>query len=69
MNKSDNFSLDGWNFWTWFKGNWKTIKEAGKVLLPGFLSWTATQSPELTIPLTIAGKAGLDILEYWIKRY
>lgn len=69
MSDSARFSLKGWNLWEWFKGNWKTIKEMGKVVIPGFLSWTATQSPALTVPLTIFGKALLDVLEYYVKKY
>jgi hypothetical protein len=66
---SKRFSFDGWNAWEWLKGNWTTIKESGKVLIPGFLTWITTQNPEITIVLTIVGKAALDILEYYIKEY
>jgi hypothetical protein len=34
----ERFSLEGWNFWAWFKGNAKTIKEFAKVGIPYIIS-------------------------------
>ena len=67
--KSQRFNLEGWNFWSWFKGNWKTLKELLKVATPLGLSMLATNNPALIVPATILGKAFLDILEYAIKEH
>ena len=63
----DSFSLDGWSFKSWLKGNLKTIKEIVKVATPLFISWSATQDPALVSLLTAFGKLVLDSAEYYVK--
>ena len=64
---SDKYSFEGWNLGDWIKGNYKSIKEVLKVGIPLAVSWSVTNSPELTGLFTILGKALLDILEYYFK--
>jgi len=71
MNKitSPRFSLKGWYFTTWLKGNWKTIKEVLKVGIPAAIGWSLTNSPALTGLITIGGKFLLDVGEYYVNEY
>ena len=67
--KSENFSLKGWKFLEWFKGNWKTIKEIAKVGAPLLIGFLATNNPALIGLVTIVGKFLLDLGEYFVKNY
>ena len=67
--KSKRYSLEGWEFSKWVKGNYKTIKELIKTGIPLALGWAATNDPELTGIITILGKLAIDTLEYWVKEY
>ena len=62
-------SLEGWDFWTWFVGNWKTIKEFVKVGFPYLASTFFSSEPVIQGSLTILGKFVLDMGEYWYKEY
>ena len=62
-------SMNGWTLWEWFKGNWTTLKEVGKILIPLGLTSLATANPAILVVVTTLGKAGLDIIEYFIKEY
>lgn len=66
---SPTMSLKGWTFGQWFLGNWTTIKEAIKVLVPLVIGWWATGNPYLTTLITLAGKLILDTGEYFVKKY
>ena len=61
------FSLEGWNFWEWFKGNGKTIKETLKWAVPAAIGWVTTSNPELTVVATLFGKFVLDVADYYLK--
>ncbi len=64
---SPAMSFEGYSFWRWLKGNWKTIKELIKVGLPAIIGWSATTNPGLTGFITITGKYILDLGEYYFK--
>lgn len=64
-----HFSLKGWNFWNWLAGNWATIKELIKVGAPAVIGWVATHNPYWASLITVVGKFGLDLAEYWVKKY
>lgn len=66
---SPAYSFKGWNISSWFLGNWTTIKEFGKVLVPALLAWAATNNPALTGIITIIGKFLLDCGEYYVKQH
>jgi len=66
---SKKMSLEGWTLKEWFVGNWKTIKEGLKVLVPLALGWAVTNNPELTGGITLVGKFILDLGEYYFKEY
>lgn len=66
---SEKYSLKGWKFSEWFKGNWSTLKELGKVGAPLVLSFLLTNDPKLTGLVTIVGKFLLDVGEYYVKEY
>ena len=66
---SPHRSFQGWQFKKWFVGNWITIKELIKVLLPAFVGWYATKNPAMTGFITILGKFVLDAGQYWFKEY
>jgi len=66
--QSPAWSFKNWNISEFLKGNWKSIKELLKWGTPLALSWLATNKPEYVIPLTIVGKAILDMLEYFVKQ-
>lgn len=61
------FNLKGWNFWTWLKGNGKTIKELFKVLVPLGVTWWISKDVAATAIATAVGKLVLDTLEYYVK--
>ncbi len=63
----ERFSLEGWRFREWLKGNEKTIKEGLKVGIPLVIGWVATHSPEYTFVVTAFGKFLLDTAEYYLK--
>ena len=65
--KSPKRSLKGWNIYDWFKGNWGTIKEAIKVLLPLGIVWSQTHNPALIGIFTLGGKFILDLGHYYFK--
>ncbi len=67
MVKSPKRSLDGWNFFSWFKGNWSSIKELIKVLVPLGIAWSQTNNPALVGVITIGGKFLLDLGHYYFK--
>ena len=64
---SNRFSMEDWNLMEMIQGNYKTIKEVMKIGIPLVISWSVTNSPELTGLFTILGKAAFDILEYYCK--
>lgn len=74
---SPKFSLKGWSFWSWIKGQaffweWfesskKLLKEISKYLISGTISFITIQKPEFATLATFAGKALLDILDYYLK--
>lgn len=66
---SSRFSLKGWSFKEFLKGNWKTLKELIKVLAPAILTWLATYDPIWTVVITAVAKALFDIAEYYVKEY
>ena len=66
---SARFSLRGWNFKTWFLGNWSTIKEILKVGIPYLIVYLATFNPVLSGALAIVGKFIIDLCEYFFKEY
>lgn len=65
---SPRFSLSGWKFGSWLKGNWSTVKELLKVGIP-FIAGLELfpDKPYLTLVVTAFGKLSLDILHYWAK--
>lgn len=67
--KSEKYSLQGWKFWTWFKGNGQTIKEVLKVGVPFVITYVSTSNPALIGIFTIVGKFVLDVAEYYVKQY
>ena len=67
MVKSPNLSMKGWNFKSWFTGNWSSIKEILKVGVPLAIGWSTTNNPALTGLITIGGKFLLDVGEYYYK--
>jgi len=67
--KSPKGSLKGWNAWTWFKGNYKTLKELAKVGLPLLVASGISVDPATIGLLTVVGKALIDVLEYAMKTY
>jgi len=60
-------SFKGWNFATWFKGNWKTLKEIIKVGVPLIIGLLATPNPALVALITAAGKLLIDSGEYFFS--
>ena len=64
---SPSCSLNGWNFGTWFKGNWKTIKEVIKVGVPLVIGFLVTPNPALIALITAAGKLLIDTGEYFFS--
>jgi len=63
---SKAFSIEGWNFMEWLKGNVTTIKEIVKVGVPLIVSWYATGNPYLTALITLGGKLLLDTIDYFV---
>jgi len=66
---SERFSFKGYSLWTWFKGNYKTIKEVAKLGLPLWAALSTTWSPTTVVLATALGKFALDALEYFVKEY
>lgn len=66
---SPKFSLKGWTFTKWLKGNGKTIKEIIKVGVPFLVSTYETTNPFLVGLITLAGKFALDVLDYYLKEH
>ena len=64
---SKNKSFSGWNFGSWFKGNWSTVKELLKVGLPLMVSMNFF-GPMGTGMATIIGKFVLDAGEFYFKQ-
>jgi hypothetical protein len=62
------FNFEGWDFWTWFKGNGNTIKEVFKVGFPWVVSTFVTNEIMTSFLLTIVGKFILDCIDYWISK-
>ena len=58
---SPKFSLEGWDFKKWIKGN----KETLKIVVPAVISILATQNIIAAGVLTIVGKAILDIIDFY----
>ena len=67
--KSKSMSFEGWTFKEFFKGNWKSIKEIIKVLIPLAIGWSTTNNPALTGLITVLGKSILDIGQYYFNEY
>lgn len=64
---SKKYSLQGWDFVAWLKGNKRTIIELVKVGVPYGLTQLAQLKPEWVVAGTIAGKLLLDVVHYWAK--
>jgi len=67
MANKENMSFEGWDFWEWFKGNQKSIKEIVKVGGPMLLGWIATHDPVWAGFASLVGKFIADTFEYWYK--
>lgn len=66
--KSPQFSMAGWKFTAWLKGNIKTIKEVVKVGAPLLLGLAIFKdNPALVALVTALGKLALDSLEFYIS--
>lgn len=66
--KSPAFSLKGWKFIEWLKGNWKTIKELIKVGVPLVLGLQFfAENPSALALTTAIGKLAIDTIEYYVK--
>lgn len=65
---SEPRSFNGWNFKSWFIGNWKTIKEFLKVGLPLVVSMNLFGPIWGEFLGTIVGKFLLDAGEFWFKK-
>ena len=66
---SPSGSLKGWKFTTFLIGNLKVIKELAKILVPAVSAWLITYNPVWTTIVAVAGKAILDIIEFYAKEY
>ena len=66
--KSEKYSLENWNFIRWFKGNWSTVKELIKVLIPLGVAWSQTNNPVFVGLITLGGKFLLDLGHYYFKK-
>ena len=73
---SKKFSFKGWKINDFFRGflsilskndNMKKLKELIKWATPGVLGWLTVTHPLLIVPVTIAGKGLLDILQFFVK--
>lgn len=67
QNTSPGRSFEGWKFGKWFKGNWKTIKEAIKVGLPLLVSIQFIDPLWAEFLATVVGKFVLDSGEFWFR--
>ena len=63
---SESFSLKGWNFWEWVKGNKSTVLELFKVGVPYLVSTLITAQPEYQFVITAVGKLVLDVAHYYL---
>jgi len=68
IKSSPNKSFSGWEFSSWFKGNWKTIKEGLKVGLPLIISMNLVGPIWGELLGTIVGKFILDTGEFYFKQ-
>lgn len=75
MVEKKRFSLYGWNLSDWFKGNWTTIVETGKLILPLIIGLIVSNEyfikypqwiPVITSVITLFGKMGFDALHYFL---
>jgi len=64
---TERFSLEGWKFGKWLKGNWKTIKEVIKVGVPYIVATSIVQDMNLVVIITGLGKFFLDVGDYYLK--
>ena len=62
---SKKFSLQGWSFVEWIKGNKTTIVELAKVGIPYLLSRYVSPDPVIELVITGLGKLALDAVHYW----
>ena len=69
MTKSKSGSMKGWTIWQWFKGNYKTLKEIGKLGLPLLISAQILTNPTYIGLATTAGKLLFDSIEYYYTKY
>lgn len=69
ITKSPANSLKGWTLKAWFLGNWKTIKEMLKLIIPAAIGWATTNDPEMVGLITIVGKFIIDVGTYYFKSY
>ena len=67
-NISNAKSFEGYSVVSWFKGNWKTIKEGLKVGVPLIISMNLVGPIWGEFLGTILGKFVLDAGEFWIKQ-
>lgn len=65
----NRFSFHGWKFFEWFKGHWKTIKEAAKVLIPVWVSISQEWDPVVTTAVSAGFVGFASAFEYFIKEY
>lgn len=62
------YSMNGWKFMEWLKGNWTTLKELVKVGVPLLVGTTFfMDKPALVVFITGLGKLGLDTVDYWLS--
>ena len=66
--KSEANSLEGWSFWKWFVGNYKTIKEVIKIGGPYLIGYLVTHNILTASGTALLGKLALDTLEFWFKQ-
>jgi hypothetical protein len=69
MVKSKKGSMKGWTLWQWFKGNWKTLKEIGKLAIPLIIGAEYLNNPSLVGLVTFGGKLLFDSIEYYYTKY
>lgn len=67
MTKTNKFSLNGWSFGEWLKGNGKTVKELIKVGVPFGVGGAVASEPVWIGITTVIGKLILDGVEYYFK--
>ena len=77
MSASPRYSLKGFDYKKYLSGivdlgklvglDKKSLMEIGKWALPIVLGIVKDLSPELLVPASLLGKAGLDILHYYLQ--